>query len=202
VSTPSFSSFFPYFSLPDVLCDPTTSFGSKGHHLRRWLVAQPSSEGILAEVTGVSLNWNVNVRKSVHSPRYHPIIIHVISYRRDIQGKWSMARNPDRSWRHRHTRLNFFFLAAAHDSMGNRHLTEHYADHLLRSKFIGLFEGEVSHCVRDEISFHFVLFYGVSRLEPCFFFPSKIRKYSDTKIDKSALQLFSHSTVTIGVYRF
>ena len=45
----SFASFLPYLSLTSCAILPT-KFGSKGPHLNQWLVAQPSSDGLLAEV--------------------------------------------------------------------------------------------------------------------------------------------------------
>ena len=58
-----------------MLCDP---FGGKGPHLRRLLVAQPSSDGLLAEFSRVFLSSKVNARKSLHSPRFHIIITIII----------------------------------------------------------------------------------------------------------------------------
>ena len=49
--------------------------------------------------------------RSVHSPQDHFIITLIISDRsdgRDTRGKWPLARNPDRSWWHRHTTESFF----------------------------------------------------------------------------------------------
>ena len=53
-----------------------------------------------------------NVRRSVHSPQDHFIITFIISDRRDwrdTRGKWLLARNPDRSWWHRHTNWKCFW---------------------------------------------------------------------------------------------
>ena len=68
----------------------------------------PSSHGLLAEVSRVFLGCKVNARRSVHSPQYHFIITFIISDWRDTRGKWPLARNPDRSWWHRHTNWKFF----------------------------------------------------------------------------------------------
>ena len=48
----------------------------------------------------------------MHSSRYHLIITLSLTDRhdwRDTQGKWPLARNPDRSWWHRHTSLKLFW---------------------------------------------------------------------------------------------
>ena len=53
-----------------------------------------------------------SARRSVHSPQDHFIITLIISDRsdwRDTRGKCSLARNPDRSWWHRHTNWKFFW---------------------------------------------------------------------------------------------
>jgi hypothetical protein len=53
------------------------------------------------------------LRKPVHSLRDHFIITLIISDRpewRDTRGKWPLARNPERSWWHRHTSLKLFWL--------------------------------------------------------------------------------------------
>ena len=73
--------------------------------------------------SGGFLGCKANVRRSVHSPQDHFIITLIISDRRDwrdTQGKWPLARNPGRSWWHRHTNWKFL-LASAHSSMNNRY---------------------------------------------------------------------------------
>ena len=52
------------------------SFGSKGLNLWQWLIAQSSSDSLLAEVF---LSCKVNARSSVHSPQFHLIITLIIS---------------------------------------------------------------------------------------------------------------------------
>ena len=59
---------------------------------------------------GVFLSRKENAWRSVHSPWDYFIII-INSDRsdwRDTRGKWPLARNPDRSWWHRHTSLWLF----------------------------------------------------------------------------------------------
>ena len=59
----------------------------------------------------VFLGCQANARWSVHSPRDHYIITHIISdwgCWLDTRDKWHLARNPVMSWWHRHTSLNFF----------------------------------------------------------------------------------------------
>ena len=66
----------------------------------------PSSDGIIAEIF---LSRKANARRSVHSPQHYFIITLIISDRRgwrDTWGKWPLARNPDRIWWNRNTRLN------------------------------------------------------------------------------------------------
>ena len=80
-----------------------TSFGGRKLHLRRWMVAQPSSS-LLA---GVFLSCKVNARRSVHSPWYHFII--TLSLTTDVTDMKLVASGPlDRSWWHCHTSLKFF----------------------------------------------------------------------------------------------
>ena len=61
---------------------------------------------------GGFLGCKANARRSVHSYQDHFIITLIISDRRDwrdTRGKWPLARNPDRSWWHRHTNWTFFW---------------------------------------------------------------------------------------------
>ena len=93
-------------SLPDVLCDPMNLIWMKGTQFEKMTGrTAPSSDGFLAEVF-----WGFSsvVRRSVHSPQDHFIITLIISDRRDTRGKWPLARNPDRSWWHRHTSVKLF----------------------------------------------------------------------------------------------
>ena len=46
-----YPSLFLFLFFPGVLCDPNKDNWSKGPHLRRWLLAPPSSDGLLAEVS-------------------------------------------------------------------------------------------------------------------------------------------------------
>ena len=89
-----------------------TSFGRKGPHLRRWLVAKSLHQTVSKlRFAGVFLSCKANTWRSVHSPQDHFIIL-IISDRRDwrdTRGKWPLARNPDRSWWHRHTSLKPFW---------------------------------------------------------------------------------------------
>ena len=104
--TPSFPYFLPS-PFPTYCAILPTSFGGKGLHLR---------------FSGVSLSYKANARRSVESPQDHFIITLIISNRRDwrdTRGKWPLARNPDRSWWHRHAKWKFFF-AAAHGSIDKR----------------------------------------------------------------------------------
>jgi hypothetical protein len=58
----------------------------------------------------------------VYRPRYHLIITLIISQQTWLTWysvKWPLARNPDRSWWHRHTSPKVF-LTAAHGLMENR----------------------------------------------------------------------------------
>ena len=68
---PHFPDFLPS---PSLICCAILqmSFGDKGPHLRRCLITQHLSDGLLAEVF---LNCKVNVMRSVHSPWFHLIII-------------------------------------------------------------------------------------------------------------------------------
>ena len=85
----------------------STSLWGKGPNLRQWLVAQPSSTVSLAEVF---LSCKANARRSVHSPRYHLIITHIIWRLTWLSGKVVIGpRNPERSWWHRHTSLKLFW---------------------------------------------------------------------------------------------
>ena len=62
--------------------------------------------------SGVFLSCKANAGRSVHSPQDHFIISLIISDRRDwrdTRGKWSLARNPDRSWWYHHTSLKLFW---------------------------------------------------------------------------------------------
>ena len=90
-----------------------TSFGGKGPHLRRWLVAQHVHQTVsYLRFSGVFLSYKANARWSVQSPQDHFMITLIISDRRDwrdTQGKWHLARNPDRSWWHRHINWKFFW---------------------------------------------------------------------------------------------
>ena len=86
------------------------------------------TDGLLAEIFQVSLSCKANARRLVHSPRYNFIIPLSLVDRRDwhnIWGKWLLARNPDRSWWHRHTSLKLF-LTAIHGSMDNRPPVSHH----------------------------------------------------------------------------
>jgi hypothetical protein len=75
----SFPSLLPYLSLECCSSLPR-SFGDRGSHLRRWLVAQPSSERSHSwRFPGVFLRCTVNTRRSVHDYRCHPIITLIIS---------------------------------------------------------------------------------------------------------------------------
>ena len=77
--------------------DPIWS-GDWAHRLRRW----SPSWGF----PGVFISYKVYVRRSVQSPRYHIINTLSLADKRDwhdTQGKWPLARNPDRSWCHHHT---------------------------------------------------------------------------------------------------
>ena len=71
----------------------------------------PSSDGLLVGVF-LSRKTNANLRDRFSIT----LIISDRRDRRDTLGKWPLARNPDRSWWHRHTSLKLF-LAAAYDSM-------------------------------------------------------------------------------------
>ena len=71
---------------------------------------RPHLDGLLAEDFGIFFSCNANARRSVHSPRDHFIINLIIGDRcgwRDTRGKWPLARNPERSWWHRHTNCKF-----------------------------------------------------------------------------------------------
>ena len=103
----------PTPSLPDLLCDPTDLIWRKGTPFEVMIGRTAlSSDGHLAEIFRVFLSRKVNAKKSVHSPQDHFIITLIISDRRDwrdTRGKWPLARNPDRSWWHRHTSLKIFW---------------------------------------------------------------------------------------------
>ena len=62
-------SFFPHLPSPFLMCCAIlpTSFKWKGPHLRRWLVAQPSSTVSLLRFSGVFLGCKVNARRPEHS---------------------------------------------------------------------------------------------------------------------------------------
>ena len=75
----------------------------------------PSSDGLLAEIF-------LGQEICAQPPGDHFIITLIISDRhdwRDTRGKWSRARNPDRSWWHCHTSLKLFgrspWLHGQHD---------------------------------------------------------------------------------------
>ena len=94
-------SLFPFFSFPDVLCVPTDLIWRKETPFEATTVCiAPSSE--------VFLGCKANARRSVRSHQDHFIITLIISDRRDwrdTRGKWPLARNPCKSWWHRHTNL-------------------------------------------------------------------------------------------------
>ena len=61
---------------------------------------------------GFFLSYKVNSSRSVHNPRYHLIITLSLGDRADWHNtldKRPLARNPERSWWHRHTSLKFFW---------------------------------------------------------------------------------------------
>ena len=63
---------------------------------------------------GVFLGCKANAITSVHSLQDHIIITLIISEwsdRRYTQGKWPLARDPDRSWWHRHTSLKLSYCS-------------------------------------------------------------------------------------------
>ena len=106
---------FPYF-LPSLFIKCfailSLSFIGKVPHLRRWLVAQSSSDSLHLRFSRVILNREANSRRSVYSPQDHFISILIISDRRDwrdTRSKWPLVRNPDRSWWHRHSNWKFFW---------------------------------------------------------------------------------------------
>ena len=71
-------SFFPSFSLPDVLCDPNDLIRRKGTPFEAMTVRRTlSSDGLLS--------CKANVRRSVHSPQDHFIITLIISDRCDTR---------------------------------------------------------------------------------------------------------------------
>ena len=97
---------------------PPTSFGGKASHLRRRLVASLRS----------SPSWgfpefSLAVKQKPGDLCLAPGIISLsplyLGDWRDTRGKRSLAKNPDRSWWHRHTNLKLF-LATTHGSMDNR----------------------------------------------------------------------------------
>ena len=102
-------SILPSFSVPAVLYNPAC----KELHLCRRMVVQPSSDGLLAEVSRGFLQPKINARRFLHSPLFHRIIT-LINTRESCltwhSGKWPLARNPDRSCWHRHTILKIFWL--------------------------------------------------------------------------------------------
>ena len=87
VSMISLPHHFPYFlPSPFLTCCAIlpTSFGGKGPHLRRWLVAQPLHQTVSKlRFSGVFLSPKVNARRSMHSPQDYFIITLIISDRRD-----------------------------------------------------------------------------------------------------------------------
>ena len=90
------------------------SFGRKGPHLRRWLVTQPLHQMVFwLRFSGVFLSPKANVRRFVHRLRDHLIIILSLVDRRDwhdTQGKWSLARNLDKSSWYCQNSLKLFWL--------------------------------------------------------------------------------------------
>ena len=85
-SRPSLISFLlPPFSLPNVLCDPTDLNWRKITPFEAMIGrTASSSDGLLAEFfLGLSSTVRISVRRSVHSPQDHLIIILIISDRRD-----------------------------------------------------------------------------------------------------------------------
>ena len=77
-------SFLPFFSSPDVLCDPTDPIWRKGTQFEPMTGrTAPSSDGLLAEAFwGGFLRCKANHKSSVHSPQDHFIITRIISDRR------------------------------------------------------------------------------------------------------------------------
>ena len=99
---------FLYSFLPSSWC----AVGSDRPQSRQWLIERPYSDGLLRH-PGVFLTGKVNARRSVQIPRFHLIITLIISDLydwRDTRGKWSLARNSDRSWWHLQTNLKRFLL--------------------------------------------------------------------------------------------
>ena len=92
-------------SFPGVLCDPTDVIRRKRTPFEAMIGrTAPSSNGLLVEIFWSFLSCKA--RRSVQSPQDHFIITLIISERRDrrdTRGKRPLARNPDRSWWHRHT---------------------------------------------------------------------------------------------------
>ena len=104
---------FPYFLPSPFLMSCAilpTSFGGKETQLTRWLVAQPLHQTVSElRFSGVLFGCKANARRSVHSPQDHFIITLIISDWCDTRGKWPLARNPNRSWWHRHTSPKLFW---------------------------------------------------------------------------------------------
>ena len=100
-TTPIFASF-----LPDVLWDPTDLIRRRETPFEEVTGRTVlSSDGLLAEVSGVLLCSKSNARRSVHSLRDHFIITLIISGR----GHWRDTRGKGPLW-HRHTGLKPFWL--------------------------------------------------------------------------------------------
>ena len=94
----------PSFSLPDVLCDPTDLIWKKRTPFEEMTGrTAPSSDGFLG-----FLGFSSAVRQMPGDLCTASGIISLSPLLlttdvTDTRGKWSLARNPDRSWWHRHT---------------------------------------------------------------------------------------------------
>ena len=91
--TPSSPLFFPF------LLPPWGAMWSQRCHLRRW------QSSLTLRFCVFVLSLEVYARRSVQSTPFHLIITSVWH---DTREKWLMARNPDKSWCHRHTSLKIF----------------------------------------------------------------------------------------------
>ena len=123
---PILSFFLPFPFLKCCAILPT-SFGGKGSHLWRWLVAQPLHQTVsYLRFSGVFIIRKANAMRSVHSPRDHFIIIlslatSVTDATLGASGLWLGTRTGAGD----NATLAKSFLAATHGSMDNRSYRRH-----------------------------------------------------------------------------
>ena len=111
-SVESHTFFFPSFSLPDMLSNPTDVTWREGTPFEAMTGHTSSSDGLLAEVFRDFLQSTRSIPGDLcTAPGVISFSLLSLADRRDLcdtQGKWSLK--PNRSWKHSHTSLKPFWL--------------------------------------------------------------------------------------------